>query len=75
MASNTIPMDWYLDVAQVFHWAKKEHFSLWFTGSTKRHRRTESVLNKLVRGNKLRAVRYGKRLILFSSSKGKGEGG
>ncbi len=56
-------MDWYLDVAQVFHWASKEHFSLWFSGSTKRHRRTESVLNRLVKRNKLRAVRYGKRLI------------
>jgi hypothetical protein len=60
---NTIPLDWYIDVAQVFHWAKKEHFILWFTGTTKRHRRTESVLNRLVKRNRLRAVRYGKRLI------------
>ena len=63
MTSNTIPMDWYLDVAQVFHWAKREDFILWFTGGTSRHRRTESVLNKLVKRKKLRAVRYGKRLI------------
>lgn len=71
MTRNTIPMDWYIDVAQVFHWAKREHFSLWFTGSTKRHRRTESVLNRLVRGKKLRAVRFGKRLVYSVPRKSK----
>lgn len=64
-------MDWYIDVARVFHWAKREHFSLWFTGSTKRHRRTESVLSRLVRGKRLRAVRFGKGLVYSVPRKAK----
>jgi hypothetical protein len=66
-------MEWYLDVAQVFHWATKEHFIMWFSGETKRHRRTETVLARLVRRNKLKAVRYGKRLIYTVPRKVKGQ--
>lgn len=69
MTRNTIPVEWYIDAAQVFHWAKREHFNLWFTGETKRHRRTECVLNRLVKRKKLRAVQYGKRLIYAAPRK------
>ena len=63
MTRNTIPINWYLDVAEVFHWATMSHYVLWFTGSNKRHRRTETVLKRLVKNGKLRAIRHGKRLI------------
>lgn len=62
-----------MDVAQVFHWAKREHFIMWFTGETKRHRRTETVLQRLVKRRKLRSVRYGKRLIYIAPRKVKGK--
>lgn len=73
MARNTIPINRYLEAAQVFHWATKEHFILWFTGSLKRHRRTESVLHKLVQKDKLRCVRFGKRLIYTVPRRTKGK--
>lgn len=53
----------YLKVAQGFHWATKEHFILWFTGRTERHRRTETILPRLVRKGKLTSYQYKKRLI------------
>ena len=63
MTRNTIPINWYLDVAEVFHWAAMPHYALWFTGNSQRHRRTETVLKRLVKNGKLRAIRYDKRLI------------
>src|SRR5258706_10855683 len=73
MARNTIPMDRYIEAAQVFHWATKEHFSLWFTGRLDRHRRTESVLHKLVLKDRLRCVRFGKRLVYTVPRRTKGK--
>jgi len=74
MTRNIIPMDLYLEAAQVFHWATKEHFVLWFMGRViTRHRRTESVLNRLVKRNKLRSVRYGKKLIYCVPRRVKGK--
>jgi hypothetical protein len=58
-----ISKDRYLKAAQDFHWATKEHFNLWFTGSRKRHRRTETMLPRLVDKGKLTTFRYGKRLV------------
>lgn len=53
----------YLEAAQVFHWATKEHFIIWFTGERERHKRTETILPRLVRNGKLTALRYGHSLI------------
>ena len=64
MSKPTIPIDFYLEAASVFHWATKRHYQLWFTGQARtRHRRTESVLRRLTKSGKLRAVYYGKKLI------------
>jgi len=73
MTRNTIPIDWYMEAAQVFHWATKEHFILWFTGGTKRHRRTESTLHRLVQKDRLRCVRFGKRLVYTVPRRTKGK--
>lgn len=73
MARNTIPIDRYMEAAQVFHWATKEHFILWFTGRLTRHRRTESVLLKLVQKDRLRSVRFGKRLVYTVPRRTKGK--
>jgi hypothetical protein len=73
MARNTIPIKRYMEAAQVFHWATKEHFILWFTGRLNRHRRTESVLHKLVQKGKLRSVRFGKRLVYTVPRRTKGK--
>lgn len=64
MTNNYIPENLFLDWAEVFHWATKRHFQLAITGGeSKRHRRTEIVLKRLSQRKKLRAVRYGKKLI------------
>lgn len=57
MAKHTIPLERYLKTAQVFHWASRRHYELWFWGErTKRDRRTESVLRKLEERGKLRSI-------------------
>jgi hypothetical protein len=61
--SITIPKHIYLDVAQKFHWAAKEHFILWLTGELKRHRRTETMLPRLVRKGKLMAQNWGRKIV------------
>jgi hypothetical protein len=73
MARHTIPIDRYIEAAQVFHWFTKEHIILWFLGTLKRHRRTESVLLRLVRKGKLRSVRFGKRLVYTVPRRTKGK--
>jgi hypothetical protein len=72
MARKTIPIQRYLEAAQVFHWATIEHFILWFSGVRMRHRRTECVLRKLVQKGKLRSVRFGKRLVYTVPRRSKG---
>jgi hypothetical protein len=71
MKVYAIPQEKYLEAAQLFHWATKEHYIVWLTGELKRHRRTEIVLPRLskkwastkTRGRSLFATRYGKRLV------------
>jgi hypothetical protein len=59
MARYAIPMDLYIEASQVFHWATKRHFQLWFTGAeSNRHRRTETVLKRLSTRGKLRSIIY-----------------
>lgn len=53
----------YMDVANVFHFATRDHFALWFTGNTSRHKRTERILPALVKKGCLGSIMYGKRLI------------
>lgn len=72
MFEAAIPSQAYVDAAEVFHWATKRHFQLWFTGQAgKRHRRTEIVLRRLTTSGKLRAVRYGRRLVYCLPRKSK----
>jgi len=73
MSRNTIPVNYYLDAAAVFHYATKEHFNLLLTGSTQRNARTETVLLRLTRRKKLKAIKYGKKLVYVASRKAKGE--
>jgi hypothetical protein len=69
--------DEYLEAAQVFHWATKENYVMWFTGSTERHHRTEAILprlaknhaNKEMRNRSLYSTPYGKRLIYICPRK------
>jgi hypothetical protein len=50
MSKQTITIESYKDALEVFHWATKRHFQLWFTGQNQtRHRRTESVLVRLTK--------------------------
>jgi hypothetical protein len=73
MTRKTIPIQRYIEAAQVFHWATKEHFILWFTGKLNRHRRTESTLHRLVQKDRLRCVRFGKRLVYTVPRRTKGK--
>lgn len=73
MARHTIPIERYIEAAQVFHWFTKEHIILWLLGFLERHRRTESVLHKLVQKGKLRSVKFGKRLVYTVPRRTKGK--
>jgi len=67
-------MELYIEASQVFHWATKRHFQLWFTGQeNNRHRRTESVLQRLSKQGKMRSIRYGKKLIYIAPKHVKGK--
>jgi len=71
MAKRTIPIQRYYEVASVFHWATKRHYQLWFTGQeSKRHRRSEKVLPRLVKKGKLVSHRYGSKLIYKKAKRG-----
>jgi hypothetical protein len=50
----------YLEAAQVFHWATKTHYTIWFTGKAQRHKRTEALLPYLVNRGKLRVCKHRK---------------
>lgn len=63
MGVHTISQKRYLKAAQVFHWATKDHFTLWFTGSTNRSKRTEVILPRLVKKGSLVATKHGKKLV------------
>ncbi len=70
MALHYISQKEYLQAAQWFHWASKEHYQLWFTGRTGRHRRTEVMLHRLVKKGKLRTTRAGRKLLYAAPRKG-----
>ena len=53
----------YLEIAQVFHWASRDHYVSFFTGYVKRHKRTETLLPRLVQRNKLRVAKFGKKNV------------
>ncbi len=63
MGVHTFSKDKYLEIAQLFHWATREHYIMWFTGRLDRHRRTEVMLPRLVKKGKLVAVRHGNRFV------------
>ncbi len=63
-APPTPSEDYYLEVMLVSVWWMMRHLQILFTGQTHtRHRRTETVLRRLTKKGKLRAVQYGKKLI------------
>ena len=59
----------YLEIAQVFHWASRDHFVSFFTGKVQRHKRTETLLPRLVRRNKLRVAKLGKKHVYSAPRK------
>ena len=61
----------YIQTAQLFHWAYKEHFVLWFTGKRERHKRTEVMLPRLERKGKLTSAYYGKKKVYAVPRKNK----
>jgi len=64
MSKRTITIESYKDALEVFHWATKRHFQLWFTGQTHtRHRRTEIVLVRLVKNKMAISHLYQGKLI------------
>ncbi len=63
MGVQTLSQKRYLAAAQLFHWATQDHFTLWFTGSTKRYRRTEAILPRLVKKGLLVTAKSGKKLV------------
>ena len=63
MPVPSIPQREYLKVTQWFHWATMEQYVKWFTGSVKRHGRTEIVLKRLSDKGKILRKRYGKRYV------------
>lgn len=63
MDTRTIQKKEYLKAGQCFHWATVDHYKTWFTGRSGRHKRTETILPRLVQAGKLRALRYGKKLV------------
>jgi hypothetical protein len=66
---RTISKKEYLKAAQLFNWAKREHYVIWFTGEDKRHKRTEVMLPRLVKKGKLQSIKYGNRLIYCAKGK------
>lgn len=59
---STITQDVFLKVAQVFNWATKEHYEMWFSNG-QRSRRVEILLQRFTDRKKLIATTYGKRLV------------
>jgi hypothetical protein len=68
MKRHTISIQSFLDALSVFHWATVDDFALWFPGHLRRSRR---VLKRLTDLGKVRAIKYGKRLIYALPRKSK----
>jgi hypothetical protein len=61
---SDITQDQFLKVSQVFNWATKRHYVMWFTGEElDRHRRIEILLKRLSDKGKLRVAQFGKKLV------------
>jgi hypothetical protein len=57
----------FLKVSQVFNWATKNHYVMWFTGERlERHRRIEVLLKRLSDSGRLRVAEYGHKLVYIS---------
>lgn len=64
---SSITQEAFLKVAQVFNWATKNHYIIWFTGEhLERHRRIEILLKRLSDKGKLRVARYGNKLVYIA---------
>lgn len=71
MPKASISQERYLGASQLFHWATKDHYNIWFNGSTERCRRTESILPRLskkwenpkTRKRSLFSINFGKRKV------------
>lgn len=61
--TQTVSQKRYLQAAQVFHWATQEQFTMWFTGSDKRSKRTEVILPRLVKKGLLATTKLGKKTV------------
>jgi len=59
----------YKQFAQVAHWFTQEHCNIWFTGSTKRTKRTEVILPRLVKKGEIVAIRLDKKLVYTCNRK------
>lgn len=62
MGRHYISQKDYLQASQVFHWASREHYLIWFTGKLDRHKRTEVMLPRLAKKGKLKVIRRGRKL-------------
>ncbi len=63
----------FLEVMKVSVWWTMRHLQMLFTGQAhRRHRRTETLLRRLAKKGKLRAVRYGRKLIYSVPRRSKG---
>jgi hypothetical protein len=62
MKKLTLTQKEYLEVAEYFLWALSVHFTVWFTGSWKRWKRTEYNLPRMVKKGALKTAKYGTRL-------------
>lgn len=63
MKGHYIPKSDYQKASQVFHWAKREHYTAWFWGELRRDKRTEVMLPRLVKEGKLIEMAYSKRFV------------
>jgi hypothetical protein len=70
---RTIPKEVYLRWAQVLKWAKPEHYILLLTGKLDRHRRTESILPRLVKQGRLTVDRVGYNKVYIARRQAKRE--
>src|SRR5687767_1786405 len=62
--SNYSHSDLVMGVAGCMHWFDKSQLIRWFEGrEAKRHRRIEKILRRLSVGKRLRAVKYGNKLV------------
>lgn len=74
MGLHSLSQKRYLEAAQLFHWATQTHFTMWFTGSTVRSKRTEAILPRLVEKGLLRMTKAGKKHVYACKRKARHPG-